>query len=185
MTGDVVREWASVYPHIRYEAPLDAIPWLTRVFGFRERVRTERPDGAGIIISKLEAPGGGFVMVAASSPELKRWMQQRVRDFREPTERPWPNLSHATTIMVNHVDAHYSRAKAEGATTLGVPMDQPWGLRTYAALDLEGHQWEFAQLLHTVEPEAWGRDSCRLTPRSTGSGLVSRRRQSFDRLSGI
>jgi uncharacterized glyoxalase superfamily protein PhnB len=37
-----------------------------------------------------------------------------------------------------------------------MPKDQPWGLRSYAAIDLEGHQWEFSQLLRIVEPEAWG-----------------------------
>jgi uncharacterized glyoxalase superfamily protein PhnB len=83
-------------------------------------------------------------------------MRERVADFRQPPEPPWPNLTHATTIMVGDVDAHYARAQAEGATILSAPADQPWGLRTYSALDPEGHQWELAQLLLVVEPEAWG-----------------------------
>jgi uncharacterized glyoxalase superfamily protein PhnB len=155
MSADVVRGWASVYPHLRYEKPTEAIAWLTRVFGFRERVRMARPDGS-IITSKLEAPGGGLVMVAGSSPEFTEWIRERLPGFREQTEQPWPNLSHTTTVLLSDVDGHHERAQAEGATILMTPEDQPWGLRSYAALDLEGHHWEFSQLLEVVEPESWG-----------------------------
>ena len=54
------------------------------------------------------------------------------------------------------VDGHYRRAVAEGATTLDTPTDQPWGIRSYAALDVEGHQWQFAQQVRLVAPEEWG-----------------------------
>jgi uncharacterized glyoxalase superfamily protein PhnB len=153
--SDVVHQWATVYPHLRYDAPIDAIAWLTRVFGFRERVRMARPDGT-VIVSKLETPGGGLVMVAGTPPGFTAWVRERVADFRQPPERPWPNLSHTTTVTVSDVDDHYAHARAGGATLLSAPTDQPWGLRTYVALDPEGHQWEFAQLLDIVEPEAWG-----------------------------
>lgn len=155
VTEDVVRGWATVYPHLRYEEPSEAIAWLSRVFGFREPVRMAGPDGA-IITSKLEGPEGGLLMVAGSSPGFTDWIQERVPGFREQQERPWPYLSHTTTVMVGDVDAHYERAKAGGATVLMTPTDQPWGLRSYAAIDLEGHQWEFSQTLRVVEPEAWG-----------------------------
>jgi uncharacterized glyoxalase superfamily protein PhnB len=155
MSDDIVRGWTSVYPHVRYEEPRAAIDWLTRVFGFRERVRMARPDG-GIIISKLETPGHGLVMVAGVSPDFTAWMRERVPDLREPEVRPWPNLSHTTTVVVSDADAHYENAVDAGATILTAPTDQPYGLRTYAALDLEGHQWEFSQILSIVEPEVWG-----------------------------
>jgi PhnB protein len=155
MSSDVVRGWASVYPHLRYEKPAEAIAWLTRVFGFRERVRMARPDGS-IITSKLEAPGGGLVMVAGSSTEFTEWIRERLPGFREQTEQPWPHLWHSTTVLVSDVDGHHERAQAEGAIILTTPEDQPWGLRVYAAVDLEGHQWEFSQLLRIVEPEDWG-----------------------------
>ena len=41
--------------------------------------------------------------------------------------------------MVRDVDAHFKQAKAGSATILREPKDQPWGLRVYSALDLEGH----------------------------------------------
>jgi uncharacterized glyoxalase superfamily protein PhnB len=155
VTEDLVRGWAPVYPHIHYREPAEAIAWLTRVFGFRERVRMTGPDGT-FITSKLETPGGGLVMVAGSSPEFTEWIQERVPGFREQQDRPWPNLSHTTTVMVSDVDRHHEHAKAEGATMLMSPMDQPWGLRSYATIDLEGHQWEFSEELQLLDPEAWG-----------------------------
>jgi uncharacterized glyoxalase superfamily protein PhnB len=155
MIDDVVRGWAPVYPHLRYHEPGEAVAWLSRVFGFRERVRLARPDG-DIIVAKLESPGGGLVMVAGSTPDFHQWIRERVPDVREQQERPWPNLSHTTTVLVSDVDAHHQRASDQGATILMAPTDQPWGLRSYAAIDLEGHQWEFSQLLRFVEPEAWG-----------------------------
>jgi uncharacterized glyoxalase superfamily protein PhnB len=114
-----------------------------------------RPDGT-IIISKLEPPGGGLVMVAGNSREFTEWIRERVPDFREQPEWRWPNLTHTTAVMVSDVDQHYERANSAGATILMPPTDQPWGLRSYSAIDLEGHQWEFSQMLRLVEPETWG-----------------------------
>ena len=45
---------------------------------------------------------------------------------------------------VDDVDAHYRRAREAGATVIAEPRDQPYGERTYRALDPEGHRWIFA-----------------------------------------
>jgi uncharacterized glyoxalase superfamily protein PhnB len=152
---DVVHGWTLVYPHLRYEDPTAAIAWLGRVFGLLERVRMADSDGT-IITSKLETPGGGLIMVVGGGSDFLEWLRERVPSVRESKESSWPHLTHTITVLVEDVDAHHARARAEGATILMVPTDQPWGLRTCAALDLEGHQWEFAQVMRMVEPEAWG-----------------------------
>jgi PhnB protein len=153
VTDDIVHEWAAIYPPLlHYHDPREAIDWLTRVFGFSERVRMTDPDGT-ITTSKLESPGGGLVMVARSATE---WIRERVPGFREQKGEPWPNLSHTTTVMVDDVDAHYERAQAAGATIVMKPTDHPWGLRSYLAIDLQGHQWEFSQTLRIMEREEWG-----------------------------
>jgi uncharacterized glyoxalase superfamily protein PhnB len=59
-------------------------------------------------------------------------------------------------VVVPDVDAHYEQARAEGAQILIPPHDQPWGLRDYEALDLEGRWWNFSQRLEDVDPEDWG-----------------------------
>jgi len=155
MSDDVVRGWATVYPHLRYRDPIAAIDWLCRVFGFRERVRMSLPDGH-FITSKLEGPDGGLVMIAGITPDLESWLRERLDDFRPRHEQPWPDLSHVTTVQVADVDAHHARAREAGADILMPPSDQPWGLRVYSVIDLEGHQWEFSQVLNLLEPEEWG-----------------------------
>lgn len=152
MAEDLIQGWAPVYPHLRYDDPDAAITWLSRVFGLRERVRMSRPDRT-VITSKLEGPSGGLVMVAGKP---RAWLRERVPGFHEPRERAWPILSHVITVMVSDVDGHHKHASGEGATILMPPRDQPWGLRVYAVIDLEGHQWEFSQVLRTVAPETWG-----------------------------
>jgi uncharacterized glyoxalase superfamily protein PhnB len=52
------------------------------------------------------------------------------------------------------VDSHAVRARAAGANVLREPEDQPYGTRSYAVEDLEGHRWIFAQHLH--EDREWG-----------------------------
>ena len=48
-------------------------------------------------------------------------------------------------VYVDDVDAHYARAHAAGAEVEGEPVDQPSGVRSYGAIDAEGHQWWFVK----------------------------------------
>jgi uncharacterized glyoxalase superfamily protein PhnB len=101
-------------------------------------------------------------MVGGVCPAYRAMIQQLVPDCRESQERSWPNLSHSTTVLVGDVDAPHDHARAEGATILRPPQDQPWGIREYEAIDLEGHHWRFGQVVRSVELEDWGahRVSC-------------------------
>jgi PhnB protein len=53
-------------------------------------------------------------------------------------------------VFVDDVEAHYSAARAAGATILLEPADQPYGDRYYLATDHEGHEWYVAQHLRDV-----------------------------------
>jgi uncharacterized glyoxalase superfamily protein PhnB len=56
------------------------------------------------------------------------------------------HVSHGWTyVQVDDPDAHYEKALANGATTLGEPHSTPDGLqRGYSAHDREGNLWTFA-----------------------------------------
>lgn len=153
--ADAAVGWAPVYPHLMYRDPEAAINWLVRVFGFRERVRMTDPHDGKVIVAKLQPAEAGLVMVSGYCT-TEGWLRERVPAFEEQPEPPWPHLGHAISVMVADVDAHHARAKAEGALILAGPKDQPWGLRSYSALDLDGRQWEFALQVRTVTPEDWG-----------------------------
>lgn len=64
-------------------------------------------------------------------------------------------LTHAVSVFVDDVDVHFERAVQHGVAMLGEPKDQPWGVRSYAVLDPEVHQWEFAELASNL-PEVAG-----------------------------
>lgn len=69
-------------------------------------------------------------------------------DYRNPS-----HLGGVTCLIyvyVDHVDAHYAIAKAAGAVVEQELADQPYGDRTYAVLDPEGHSWTFAQHVRDV-----------------------------------
>jgi uncharacterized glyoxalase superfamily protein PhnB len=144
-----------VYVHLSYERPADAVEWLSQVFGLQEMIRMDRGEG-DLLLSMLAGPYGGMVVISGLTEDFKDWMRQRAPGFRDLDERPWPYLSHAISVHVPDVDKHYERSREESATVLAPPEDQPRGVRSYAVLDLEGHQWEFVQPLRAVEPETWG-----------------------------
>jgi uncharacterized glyoxalase superfamily protein PhnB len=155
MTSASERGWPTLYVHLRYERPEEAIAWLVRAFAFNEVTRASRPEGR-LIVAELEGPAGGTVMVATLDDDFKAWMRERVETTRIDAIVPYPWLGSVASLLVDDVDEHWRQSRNEGATILDPPRDQPWGIRSYAALDVEGHQWQFAEQREKVPPEAWG-----------------------------
>lgn len=129
----------SIYPRLAYRDEAAALEFLVRAFVFSERreARMEHPDGT---LAWLEV-GDGVVMIGRSGVER--------HGLLSPTELG------GTTAMVNvyvqDVDAHYQRAKAEGAEIVLDLEDMFWGDRRYEALDPEGHRWHFAERLSDLQ----------------------------------
>ena len=136
------RRRQKVVPHLSYQDPFAALASLCRVFGFSEVKRFDR--GENNLTARLRGPDGGIVMISGRDEEFTEWMRERAPHFEQETGRSWPLLTHTVTVFVDDVDAHFQRAQQQGAAVLTTPKDQPWGVRSYAALDPEGHQWEFA-----------------------------------------
>lgn len=150
-----------VLPQLRYERPGEAIAWLSRVFGFVEQSRMSGPDGT-VYVADLTTPGGGAVLIGGPVvPALRADLQTRFPEFHQPDGVPWPNMSYSITVLVPAVDAHFQHARDEGAHILTAVADQPWGLRDYEAVDLEGRQWNFSQHLRDTTPDEWGATAAR------------------------
>jgi len=60
------------------------------------------------------------------------------------------------TIFVDDVDAHYARARAEGARIVEELQVTCYGERQYGVVDLDGHHWLFSQHARDVDPAEWG-----------------------------
>ncbi|MXX80108.1 MAG: glyoxalase/bleomycin resistance/extradiol dioxygenase family protein [Chloroflexi bacterium] len=129
-----------IVPALTYADAPAAIEWLCRVFGFEEVRRMEVGDGRiGNAALRLL---GEEIMLASPFEEAGTL-----------SPRDLAALHQQITVYVDDVDAHYLRARDEGARVLAEPADQFWGGRTYWVEDLEGHRWTFQQQLRSVPDE--------------------------------
>jgi PhnB protein len=128
---------------ISYEDVGSAIDWLVKAFGFQESGQRYSDDEGRVTHAELSLDGAS-VMLGWPGPEYrspKRHAQECEQAARW-LATPW--VVDGVHVGVDDLDAHYERAKAEGATILREPEDLPFG-RLYAAADLEGHRWMFMQ----------------------------------------
>lgn len=128
-------------PYLLYEDVGAALEWLSRAFGFRERLRFQGEDGA-VTHAEMELDGGE-VMLGWPGP-----------DYRNP--RRLGQTTQLVHVYVEDVDAHFERAREVGAEIVSEPQDQEYGDRRYDVKDPEGHLWSFAQHVRDVTPEEWG-----------------------------
>jgi uncharacterized glyoxalase superfamily protein PhnB len=115
----------NMFPFMRFADADAALEWLTRAFGFEQRVVYRNDDG---VINHAEMSlGPGIVMFGLGDP-----------------------ASQGVYVAVEDADAHYEQAKAAGAEITREIEDTDYGSREYTARDLEGHVWSFG----TYRPEA-------------------------------
>ena len=132
----------GVIPMLAYEDGVAALEWLARAFGFRERARMLAPDGR-LAHGEMET-GAGLIMLSTPSVDY-----EGPRRHRETCERarawsavPW--IIDGVLVLVDDVDAHFDRAKREGATILS-DLEDGSPARRYRVEDCEGHRWMFMQ----------------------------------------
>ena len=139
--GGVLSDPAPIAPYLLYEDAAAAIEFLTRAFGFRERLRVPTDDGR-VSHAELELDGG-VLMLGEPGP-----------DYRSPNATGTRHV--LVHVSFDDADGHFDRARDAGATIVEPPAEQPYGDRRYAAEDPEGHQWFFAQHVRDLAPEEWG-----------------------------
>lgn len=127
---------ATVIPVLIYPDVREAVAWLTRAFGFQERLQIGENHR-----SQLQV-GEGAVIIGD------------VRGNRRP---PRANeVTQSVMVRVEDARAHCERARANGATIVDELTDHVYGERQYTAEDYAGHQWTFSQTLRDVDPAEWG-----------------------------
>jgi uncharacterized glyoxalase superfamily protein PhnB len=118
---------AVVIPELAYRDVREAVEWLTRAFGFRERLQI------GDHRAQLVYENGAVIVIQ--------------RDDPAPTN---------VLVRVPDAGAHHAQAAAAGATILSEPTDFPYGERQYNAQDPGGHVWTFSESIADVDPADWG-----------------------------
>ena len=117
---------AAVIPELPYADVREAVAWLTRAFGFQERLQI------GDHRAQLVYEGGAVIAVQGHAP------------------------GSTLLVRVDDADAHHARAAEAGAKIISEPADYPYGERQYSALDLGGHRWTFSESIDDVDPASWG-----------------------------
>jgi uncharacterized glyoxalase superfamily protein PhnB len=118
---------AAVIPELPYRDVREAVDWLTRAFGFRERLQI------GDHRAQLVFEDGAVIVIQ--------------RDDAAPAN---------VLVRVPDAAAHHERAAAAGAKILSEPEDFPYGERQYNAQDPAGHVWTFSESIADVDPADWG-----------------------------
>jgi len=131
--------YPRVTPYLLYEDVAQALDWLAGAFGFRERLRYAAEDGT-VNHAEMTVADDGVIMLGHPGPE-----------YRNPNRRGGPTA--LTHVVVDDVDAHFTRARDAGARILREPADEEYGDRRYDAEDPEGHLWSFGQPVREVSPD--------------------------------
>jgi uncharacterized glyoxalase superfamily protein PhnB len=105
-------------------------------------VRFTLPDKEGNLLHAEMRYAGGMVMLGPASKE---------QCGMSPLDLP--GVNQGLYVYVDNMDAPYRNAKTRGAVITMDPAEMFWGDRIYAAKDLEGHRWTFAQHVKDVAPE--------------------------------
>ena len=117
-------------PYLRYENAAEAIEWLERVMGFKERAR---------YVDKDEIVRHAQMFVG--NTEL--WLTGVGTGFWETHER---GPEQFILVWVDDVDAQYDRVKAAGVDA-PPPVDQSVGVRGFSVTDPGGYHWGFRRRL--------------------------------------
>jgi len=119
---------AAIVPILVYEDVGAALEFLSRAFGFTERLCAEW--GGAIRHAQMDIGGGSIMMGKQGGP------------FKAPSGDTVSQYAH---VSVDNVDQHFARAKAEGAAILKEPADMPYGVRDCAFRDPAGNMLRFME----------------------------------------
>ena len=139
MVQNPPKDMPRIVPYLHYRNMKAALEWLSSAFGFG--VRFTLPDREGNLLHAEMRFADGVMMFGPASKE---------QCGMSPLDLP--GVNQGLYVYVNDVDAHYKNAKSRGAEITMEPEDMFWGDRIYAAKDLEGHRWTFAQHVKDLLP---------------------------------
>ena len=124
---------SNIIPTMRYHDAPAAIEWLCEAFGFERRLVVPGEDGS-IAHAQLTL-GGGMIMLGSARDDEFGGLVKTAREVGANTQSAY--------IVVEEIDEHYQRARAQGAEIVMEIADQDFGGRLYSAVDPEGYLWNF------------------------------------------
>ena len=125
---------ATVIPGLRYRDAHAAINWLCRAFGFEKHA----VHADGDIVHHAQLTFGNGMIMLSSVDKTGAWAAR----LAQPDEIGGRETQ-APCVIVADADAHYARAKAEGAVIIDPLEEKEYGGKGYSCRDPEGHVWWF------------------------------------------
>lgn len=124
---------SNLIPCISYRDAPRAIDWLVEVFGFTPRMVVDGPDG--IVQHAQLTLGAGMIMLGSliKEGEYSALMAAPADIGGRQTQ--------TTCLVVDDVDAVYSRARDAGAAMVMDIAEMEYGGLAFTCRDLEGHVW--------------------------------------------
>ena len=136
MSDSMSSDRQRIIPYLYYEDGGGALEFLCKAFGFEELFAVKRADGSlmhGEVGYQSNVVALGTPLDESGSPK---------QSLRGLLERP-----SSVMCSVDDIDAHFALARDAGAQIDRALEDQPYGARTYTAVDPEGHVWHFTMPL--------------------------------------
>jgi uncharacterized glyoxalase superfamily protein PhnB len=126
-------------PTAFYRDALAALRWLEAAFGF-ETTTLVTDDTGAVGYSEMTFLGGAVSINPGFTSEIIGGAR-----MVSPLDIEGQGTQFIRVQLPDGIDAHCERARAAGARITQEPQDAFYGERTYRAMDLEGHIWNFAQ----------------------------------------
>jgi PhnB protein len=139
-TKPIPEGYHTVTPYLAVDDAAAAIEYYTKVFGAKETVRMDGPDGT-IGHAELDV-GDSKIMLSDPFPQAST---------KPPKELGGTSAS--VFMYVEDVDAVVKKAVDAGATITMEVQDQFWGDRFGSITDPFGHLWSIATHVEDVPPE--------------------------------
>ena len=130
-----------IIPVLHYINLDQAIDWLCKCFGFKQRWRV------GNHRAQLSYAGGTIAVTEMSDKSKGDFKLQQ----------------HSILVRVDNVNKHFENSSSHGVEIIQTPSDLPFGERQYSVRDIGGHLWIFSESIKDVIPEDWGGTSVNLT----------------------
>ena len=119
---------------LRYRDVAAASDWLCAAFGFQKHLVATSEKGM-VRYAQLTFGDAMLMLAPVRDTALDKYMKQPDEIDGAETQSCYFRISDA--------DAHYARSKASGAEIILDIQDDPFGGRSYACRDPEGHIWNF------------------------------------------
>jgi len=133
----------EIIPMLSYENGIAAIGWLEKAFGFVENKEMRFMEGDRLTHAELRL-SDNVIMLATPSQDYESINKHR--SYCKQTDKwlsvPW--VVNGLLVYVDDVDAHFKRAKENGAEILS-EIEEGFPGKRYRCADIEGNRWMFMQ----------------------------------------